>query len=896
MRFLSLAVAVVLSLLATGRAIGAPGAHPIAQDPSALLDGEVMAVCYSGFRAGQHPDRGEGAKNPSDSEILEDLRILLRDTPFRLIRLYDSGVNSEAVLRLIDEHDLPIRVMLGAWLAAEVSNPGCPWMPEPYPAETLEANRAGNAREVARAIRLANAYPGIVASVAVGNEALVGWTDHMVPVETVIGYVRAVKDAIDQPVTVADNYDWWARHGQELARELDFVSVHIYPVWEDRGIDAGLSYGIENMQRVRDTLPDARLVITEAGWATTASEFGPRASEANQLRYYRELAEWAREMNITTFFFEAFDESWKGDPNNPIGAEKHWGLYFEDRTPKLAIRAMTDGNASDGATIPEPLDPGSREDRVPEMIENLVTSEAGHRLDSLDAVAFGIAPEDTPAGRPVIRVFPEDRRQVIEGIGSSFTESSAFVLAHLDPARRRAVMESIFGADGADFALTRTHIGACDFSVEGKYSYADTPGDDALVDFTIAPDLAGFDPSVYPGIKDPSYDLLPMILEAQAIKRAQGDELRIIASAWTAPAWMKDTGEWFIPGSPANDWQGTGGSLMDEHYGTYAEYLVKYLEAYEDAGVDIWGLTPVNEPNGNGGHWESMHFSPETQNRFVRDNLGPGLREGGHDDVRLLVYDQNRDDLEHWTDVMFADPVTSSYVFGVAVHWYASTVKVFEDAFDRIHDAYPGFAIIHTEGCIDNLGNPAPGGIEDPDGFEEENWFGNDAFWWNRTATDWAYSATWAGPGAADHPMYTPVHRYARNIIVSLDHWVGGWVDWNVVLDREGGPNHANNFCGAPIMIDTATGEVYETPIFHVLSQFSRTIRPGDHAVRTEQGRGGLGSDDLHACATINGEGVVSVQVLNTTKAPIAYTLRIGSHEAEVTIPANAVQTLRVRR
>ncbi len=313
---------------------------PIRQSPEALLDGQVEAVCYSGFRAGQHPDRGQGAVNPSEEEILEDLRLLVSDTPFRLIRVYDSQANTAAVLRLIDEHDLPIKVLLGAWLSAELSNPGCPWHPQPYPDEKLARNTLENAAEVERAISLANAYPDIVASVSVGNEALVGWTDHLVPLEEVIGYVRTVKEQIEQPVTVADNYEWWAEHGARLAAELDYVSIHIYPVWEERGIEEGLSYSIENVQRVRDALPDADLVITEAGWATTANEFGARASEENQLRYYRELYAWAREANMTTFFFAAFDESWKGDPNNPAGAEKHWGIFFEDRTPKLIVGSL----------------------------------------------------------------------------------------------------------------------------------------------------------------------------------------------------------------------------------------------------------------------------------------------------------------------------------------------------------------------------------------------------------------------------------------------------------------------------------------------------------------------------------------------------------------------------
>jgi exo-beta-1,3-glucanase (GH17 family) len=308
------------------------------QKPGDLLAGEVKAVCYSGFRKGQHPDRGDGAVNPTDDQVLEDLKILSRDGNFRLIRLYDSQVNSAAVLRLIQQHKLDLKVLLGAWLDAEVNNPGCPWHPQPYPDDVLAANKDKNAAEIDRAIRLANQYSNIVVAVAVGNEALVSWNDHMVPVESVIRYVRQVKQAVPQPVTVADNYDWWAKHGQALAREVDFVSVHIYPVWEGKDIDEGMSYGIANLEAVRKALPDSRLVITEAGWATVASEFGPRASEEKQKRYYGELFAWAEKMNITTFFFEAFDESWKGDPNNPLGAEKHWGLFTEERIPKLVMR------------------------------------------------------------------------------------------------------------------------------------------------------------------------------------------------------------------------------------------------------------------------------------------------------------------------------------------------------------------------------------------------------------------------------------------------------------------------------------------------------------------------------------------------------------------------------
>ena len=522
----------------------------------------------------------------------------------------------------------------------------------------------------------------------------------------------------------------------------------------------------------------------------------------------------------------------------------------------------------------------------------LLTSENGDKIAQKQNVSF-------KSGKPegnIITVMPEKIKQTIDGIGTSFTESSAFVLAHLDKDKRQKVMTSIYGEKGANFTLTRTHIGACDFCVEGKYSYADQKDDAELESFSLAPDKAGFKRSEYPGIIDETYDLLPMIQEALAVKNNQEDkELRIIASAWTAPYWMKDIEDWYNPGSPANNWQGTGGALKREYIPTYADYLIKYLDACQKEGVSVWGLTPVNEPYGNSGNWESMHFTPETQNEFIRDHLGPKLKSSPHSNVKLFIYDQNRDGLEQWTDVIFSDPESASFITGAAVHWYASTFKVFEDVLDRVHKKFPGFAIVHSEGCIDNLGLKASDGITDPDRYQETGWFDHDDFWWNANATDWAYTATWAGEVAKDHPVYTPVHRYARNIIVSLDHWVTGWVDWNIVLDQNGGPNHVGNFCGAPIMIDTQSKQVYYTPIYYVLAQFSQTIRPGDKAVQTQKKLAGLDGDALHACATMNNRNLLSVQMLNTTKNAIAVMLQIGAQFAEVNLPANSVQTVRVQ-
>ena len=174
---------------------------PIRQEPAQVLAGQIYGVAYSGFRDGQYPARGDvEAVNPTPSQILEDLKILLNQTEFRMIRLYDSQVNSEETLKVIREHQLPIKVLLGAWLDAEISNhEGCAWLDEPIPQSKLDANVVKNKQELARLVKLANDYKDIVVAVNVGNEALVSWNDHMVSESSIIQYIQFVQNAIEQP-------------------------------------------------------------------------------------------------------------------------------------------------------------------------------------------------------------------------------------------------------------------------------------------------------------------------------------------------------------------------------------------------------------------------------------------------------------------------------------------------------------------------------------------------------------------------------------------------------------------------------------------------------------------------------------------------------------------------
>lgn len=316
----------------------------VPQRPSDLLDPQPLALSYSGFRRGQYPDRGQGAKNPSRKEILEDLRLLSGPAGIRLIRVYDCRENSRTVLELIRSEKLPLKVMLGAWLNAEISqHETCEWIKVPVPKEVLTANRKSNEQEVQRAIALAKEFPDVVAAVNIGNETLVDWNDHRLSVERLAGFLRQAREALPQPVTTAENYAAWVRYAKELAGVVDFAGVHTYPIWEKKTLSQSMAFTLENLTAVQQALPGIPIAIAEAGWATTASEFPEEANEKKQARYFKDLLEWAGKNHVTVFWFEAFDEDWKGDPNNPQGAEKHWGLYNLDRKPKLAAREVLPG-------------------------------------------------------------------------------------------------------------------------------------------------------------------------------------------------------------------------------------------------------------------------------------------------------------------------------------------------------------------------------------------------------------------------------------------------------------------------------------------------------------------------------------------------------------------------
>ena len=294
---------------------------------------EGRAICYSGYRHGQSPD---SRVYPSLEQIRQDLLIL--QPHWSLLRLYDCSQHAERVLEVIRRDGLDFKLMLGAYLGAEMNNVGCPWGGR-FSEKQLQASIVENDAEVDRLIALANAYPDIVFSVAVGNEATVDWTDHLVSVQRMIELVRRVKKAVSQPVTFCENYVPWQHKLHDLVAELDFISLHTYPVWEYKPVHEALAYTRDNYDSVARLYPDKPVIITEAGWATNSNGRGIDAHNASQdlqAVYLRDLLQWTDDAGILCFVFEAFDEPWKGSPD-PMEPEKHWGLYTVDREPKKVV-------------------------------------------------------------------------------------------------------------------------------------------------------------------------------------------------------------------------------------------------------------------------------------------------------------------------------------------------------------------------------------------------------------------------------------------------------------------------------------------------------------------------------------------------------------------------------
>lgn len=489
--------------------------------------------------------------------------------------------------------------------------------------------------------------------------------------------------------------------------------------------------------------------------------------------------------------------------------------------------------------------------------------QTSHAGDNLKRISDATISTSLSEGKKVaLQLLPDQEFQTYYGFGASFTESSAWNLATIPEDTRKEVLTNIFSpTEGAGFSLTRTHINSSDYS-NGHYTYVED-GDEDLSTFSIYEDMKGFSGDENDQVRGielvtPTYDIIPMILEATKIPDA---DFKIIASPWSPPSWMKS-------GETATM---TNGSLQPKYYGLWAKYLSKYVSAYKEQGIQIWGITPQNEPlHAHDARWDSNGFTPEQGRDFLRDYLGPELVKDGHvklndldAGLKVLIYDHNKSTMNDYVAATYEDPEASKYAWGTAFHWYASS-ELDENnwhttALDTLRTKWPNKGMIHTESSIDIDAN-------DP----------IDQYW--RESTDYAGT-------------FVPFDTYAYDIITDVNHGAQGYIEWCMILSHLGQPNPYDNFNSAPVLINPVTDEVIYTPLYYLLSHFSKFIRP--NAVRI--GLEGNEVNGLIYTAAKNIDGSIAVVVFNRNNEDYELTLELETSSYTIKIGSRTLQTIHIQ-
>ncbi|MCV2370622.1 glucosylceramidase [Paucibacter oligotrophus] len=453
----------------------------------------------------------------------------------------------------------------------------------------------------------------------------------------------------------------------------------------------------------------------------------------------------------------------------------------------------------------------------PRYLQHMLSTADGQtRLAEQPPLLLSCAPTGAgvAADSPSVVLHSERRFQTLLGFGAAFTEAAAVTWGGLPKQSQDSLLRHYFAgeaAQGHGYTLCRVHINSCDFAL-GNYAHAAVAGDLLLKHFNIERDRSS---------------LLPMIKAAQAVARQAGaGTIRLLASPWSPPPWMKSNGQ-----------MNQGGELLPEYAAVWAQCYVRFIQAYAAEGVPIWGLTVQNEPAATQ-RWDSCIYSADQERDFVRDHLGPALAEAGLGHIKIIIWDHNRDLMVERAATVYSDPEAAKYVWGCGFHWYG------EDHFEHVqllHDAWPDKGLLFTEGCQEggpHLGSAALG------------------------------------------------ERYARNIINDLNRWTVGWIDWNLLLDETGGPNHVGNLCSAPIMANRQTGKLMLQSSYDYLGHFARFIKPGARRLLCAASK-----QDLEVTAFINPDGSKALVALNRSEVAIHYTLKWDARQCQAVAPARSISS-----
>jgi glucosylceramidase len=317
--------------------------------------------------------------------------------------------------------------------------------------------------------------------------------------------------------------------------------------------------------------------------------------------------------------------------------------------------------------------------------------------------------------------------------------------------------------------------------------------------------------------------VLPLIKDAMSVR---GGAFTMLASPWSPPAWMKSNGE-----------MNNGGSLLPEYADVWARYYTKFIEAYGKEGVPIWAVSVQNEPAAVQ-VWDSCIYTAEQERDFVKSHLGPVMREAGLGGVNIVIWDHNRDIMVERASVVLSDPEAAQYVWGTGIHWYGG--EEFEKV-GKVHELFPDKHLLFTEGCQEG-------------GVKLGEWFTGE--------------------------------RYGRNMIGDLNNWTEGYLDWNLVLDETGGPNHVGNLCDAPIIADTVTDEVHYNSSYYYIGHFSKYIAPGAVRIGLESQAEGVLSTAFR-----NPDGSLALVLMNEGEESRTVTIGLHDNTAECNLPPHSIVT-----
>lgn len=398
--------------------------------------------------------------------------------------------------------------------------------------------------------------------------------------------------------------------------------------------------------------------------------------------------------------------------------------------------------------------------------------------------------------------------QKIMGFGGAFTEAACYTLNRLSKANQDKLLNAYYDKDkGLSYNLGRIHMNSSDFSL-GNYTYVED-NDINLETFDISRE---FD------------FVIPTIKKAEGITK---EKIKLLISPWSPPAWMKTNNE-----------MNNGGKLKTEYFQSWANYYVRFIDEIKKAGLNPFAITVQNEPAAKQ-TWDSCLYTKEEERDFIKHFLGPTIQKSEFNDIKIFIWDHNRDIVVERAKAVLEDSEAAKYVAGTAIHWYVS--EEFSNV-GKVHDLFPDKQIIFSEGCIE--GGPHP-------------------------------------------KIYETGERYSRNIIGDFSNWCEAFIDWNITLDEVGGPNHVGNYCDAPILSDTVNDELIFNSSYYHIAHFSKHIKPGAHRIKST-----VSTDLIKQIVFKNPDESIIIVLLNDSEKDLIVSIKLDGEKIKVKSAKRSIMTI----